>query len=102
MMKEYSEKEFMEFLKHYYFYYGQARYSQFNGWHIIGACNGYECEYREAFNNLDSHDQEALDASSYLSKEVEDGNIFIASDDNPVLAMIKLVDKIREYYINYF
>lgn len=93
--------KFHEWLENVYFYYGVARYSQFKGYHVFAASIYHRDDIEELMSDLNASDIPALDAGFKLSEieSDEDEEVWISSDDNPLIAMNNLMDKIRTYWI---
>jgi hypothetical protein len=99
-MSDRTEKDFLEWL---YagspFYIGSVRYGQFPGLFMIVAQYGFASdELKELVDDLEGGDYEAIEAGQKLAKMEVDGDIWLAADDDPEIAMKKIMEKIRKYY----
>ena len=55
---------------------------------------------RDLTESLDDADDPAIQAAIELEKIAKTGRIWIASHDNPVIAMSRLMEQIADYYSN--
>jgi hypothetical protein len=95
-----TEKDFLEWLYGASFYHGTTRYGQFPGYHIFVTRYDSDDELRQLVDDLEGGDVEALDAGYKLAEMQKIGEIWLAYNDNPAVAMIHLVAQIRGYYFN--
>jgi len=97
-MAKRTEKDFLEWTRSLNFYCGEARYNQFSGAHVIVADPAGSDETRDLVVNLSGSDDEALRSAKLLNEKYNDGDIWLAFNDDPALAMLLLVTEIRQYY----
>lgn len=87
---------FTEWLTGAAFYVGYARYGQLGGHGFVVACTyDHDEKLRAAVEDLDAGDDDALRAAEVIAAM----GCWYANDPNPALAMMKVVDKMRDYHL---
>jgi len=95
-MHEYTERDFLFWLNADVKFYMQSdRYGQFCSFGVVCVADFHEDEQlREDVDNLEAGDHEAIEAGERIKANCK----WYESDLNPVLAMDKLVGRIRKFY----
>ena len=95
-----DKKDFFNWLYGCKIYHSTTRYGQFNGNHVFATSYNENNNLKELLDNLESYDAEALDAASKLVDLINKREIWLAYDDDPRIAMIKLIEDIEIYYFS--
>ena len=95
-----TEKDFLDWLYGATFYHGTCRYGQFPGYHVFATAYDYDEELRDLLDDLEGGDYEAIRAAEILVEMQESNEIWLATDDNPGLAMMNLTKQLRTFYFN--
>ena len=80
-------------------YIGYARYGQLGGHGFVFA-SGYDDSdaLADAVDDLDAGDNEALQAADAIEERAKAGRCWYANDPDPVVAMARLMDQMREHH----
>lgn len=82
----------------YSFNHGFARYAQWGEWeHVFTASQDDSDILRNATDDLCGSDYEAICASRTINDMVRDKTAFLGTDIDPIKALQKCIDKIKEY-----
>ena len=92
-----NTNDFLEWLSGAAIYIGYARYGQLGGHGFVAASNYDDAsgDLQTAVENLDAGDIDALEAAARIEAMK---NCWYANDPDPVVAMAKLMDKMREHH----
>jgi hypothetical protein len=89
-----SNASFEDWISQASIYIGRARYGQLGGHgFVVASCYDESEELREAIENLDGGDNEALVAAD----KIERLDCWYANDPDPAVAMQRLMGKLREF-----
>lgn len=92
-----TESDFLEWLQGISIYVGWDRYGALGGGFVCVSAYNESEELANAVDNLDAGDDEASNAADCI---ISFPYAWYASNANPAIAMLDLVDKIRNYYFN--
>ena len=104
MRTQRTEADFIEWLSGATFEIGYARYGQLGGHgFVVATAYEYEQNLHARVDDLDGRDNDALYAEKYILdkshfEERSQKHVWYANDPNPMVAMRKLLEQLKEYY----